>query len=190
MGVLDWYDKHLDHLQAKTKAKLCILAGDFNCHHQEWLGSRSPTDVEGKTALSLCNSHGLTQIVNGPTHILGNCLDLIMTDAPNLFMLIEIDHGIGISDHFLIKATVEASPLTEPTPPRLVWLYKKADWDGLRNELAAAPWDDLLTKDDPEKACTNVTDTIHDAMTPLSPKRQLVHLLIIQSGGMRDVKRP
>jgi len=171
MGVLDWYDKNLDHIQAKTKANLSILAGDFNCHHQEWLGSRSPTDEEGKAALNLCNSHDLTQIVDGPTHILGNCLDLIMTDAPNLFMPTEIEMGCGTSDHYLVKAILEASPLTETTPPRLVWLYKKADWDSLRNDLAAAPWDDLLTKDDPEEACTNVANTIRDAMHSFIPQK-------------------
>ncbi|XP_072041215.1 uncharacterized protein [Amphiura filiformis] len=127
-GSLAWYDKNLDRLLSKTKANICILAGDFNCHHQEWLGSRSPTDEEGRIALNLCNSHGLTQIVNGPTHQLGNRLDLIMTDAPNLFTPNEIECNVGTSDHFLVKTALEVSPLSEPSHPRHVWMYKKADW--------------------------------------------------------------
>ena len=171
LGTLEWYENNLDHLISRTKASICILAGDFNCHHREWLGSRSPTDEEGKFALNMCNSYGLTQIVNGPTHKLGNCLDLIMTDAPNLLSSIEIDSEIGTSDHYTVKAAFEVSSLSESSPPRYVWLYKKADWDGLRCELAATPWNELLNKDDPETSCSNVTHAIQNVMKSNIPQK-------------------
>ncbi|XP_072051972.1 uncharacterized protein [Amphiura filiformis] len=170
-GSLAWYDKNLDRLLSKTKANICILAGDFNCHHQEWLGSRSPTDEEGRIALNLCNSHGLTQIVNGPTHQLGNRLDLIMTDAPNLFTPNETECNVGTSDHFLVKTALEVSPPSEPSPLRHVWMYKKADWDNLRNDLAAVRWNELLTKEDPETACSNITSAIQTAMHSNIPQK-------------------
>ncbi|XP_072052028.1 uncharacterized protein [Amphiura filiformis] len=171
IGPIDWYDKHLDSLISKTKANICVLAGDFNCHHREWLASRSPTDAEGQAAVNLCCAHDLTQIVDKPTHKLGNRLDLIITDAPNMFSPITIDHDIGSSDHYLVQTMLKASPLSENPPPRRVWLYKKANWDALRNELAGAPWDRLLTKDDPEGACSNVTNTITDAMHRFIPQK-------------------
>ena len=169
--TIEWYDKHLDSLISKTKANVCILTGDFNCHHKEWLASRSPTDAEGKAAYDMCCAHDLTQIVSGPTHQLGNRLELIITDAPNMFSPDYIDHSIGSSDHFLVQAVLNASPLSETPPPRHVWLYNKADWDGLRNELAATPWDTYLTKGDPEEACSKVTNKILDAMHQFIPQK-------------------
>ena len=88
-----------------------------------------------------------------------------------MFSPITIDHDIGSSDHYLVQTMLKASPLSENPSPRRVWLYKKANWDALRNELAGAPWDLLLTKDDPEGACSNVTNTITDAMHRFIPQK-------------------
>ena len=156
---------------AETKANIGILAGDFNCHHREWRGSRSPTDEEGRIALKMCNSYELTQIVKRPTHQLGNRLDLFMTDVPNLFSPTEIECNMGTSDHFLVKTALEVSPLSEPSPPRHVWKYKKADWNNLRNDLAAVPWNERLTKVDPEAACSNITNAIQTAMHSNIPRK-------------------
>ena len=75
-GVIDWYDKHVDNLISKTKASICVMTGDFNCHHREWLFSKSPTDAEGRAAYEFCCTHDLSQIVDGPTHQSGNRLEL------------------------------------------------------------------------------------------------------------------
>ena len=170
-GVIDWYDKHVDNLISKTKASICVMTGDFNCHHREWLSSKSPTDAEGRAAYEFCCTHDLSQIVDGPTHQSGNRLELIITDAPNMISTTAIDHNIGTSDHYLVQALLEASPLSETPPPRQVWLYNKADWDGLRNKLAAAPWNTCLNKDNPEEACSKITNTITDAMHQFIPQK-------------------
>ena len=156
---------------SKTKASICVMTGDFNCHHREWLSSKSPTDAEGRAAYEFCCTHDLSQIVDGPTHQSGNRLELIITDSPNMISTTAIDHNIGTSDHYLVQALLEASPLSETPPPRQVWLYNKADWDGLRNKLAAAPWNTCLNKDNPEEACSKITNTITDAMHQFIPQK-------------------
>ena len=170
-GVIDWYDKHVGNLISKTKANICVMTGDFNCQNREWLSSKSPTDAEGRAAYEFCCTHALLQIVDGPTHQSGNCLELIITDAPNMISTTAIDHNIGTSDHYLVQALLEASPLSETPPPRQVWLYNKADWDGLRNKLAAAPWNTCLNKDNPKEACSKITNTITDAMHQFIPQK-------------------
>ena len=146
------------------------MTGDFNCHHREWLSSKSPTDAEGRAAYEFCCTHDLSQIVDGPTHQSGNRLELIVIDAPNMISTTAIDHNIGTSDHYLVQALLEASPLSETPSPRQVWLCNKADWDGLRNKLAAAPWSTCLNKDNPEEACSKITNTITDAMHRFIPR--------------------
>ena len=53
-------------------------------HHSDWLESVSPTDQHRLNALEFCNLSGCDQLVHGPTHIAGNKLDLVMTDAPGI----------------------------------------------------------------------------------------------------------
>ena len=92
------------------------------------------------------------------THQLQNRLDLIINDALNLFTPAETERNMGTSDHFLVKTTLEGSPLSVPSPLRHVQMYKKADWNNFRNDLAAVPWNKLLTTDEPETACSDSKD--------------------------------
>lgn len=63
-----------------------IFVGDLNGHHQEWLGSISPTNSNGLAALDYSNLSGCEHLIHGPTHSSGNCLDLALTDIPGVVM--------------------------------------------------------------------------------------------------------
>ena len=58
-----------------------VFVGDANAHHSEWLESVSSTDRHGRDALDFCYLSGCEQLVRCPTHITGNRLDIVMTDA-------------------------------------------------------------------------------------------------------------
>jgi len=55
--------------------------------------------------LNVLNSHKMTQLVKGLTHLLGNTLDLICTNQPNIICDTEIISP-DLSDHSLIMAHV------------------------------------------------------------------------------------
>ena len=169
--AIEWYNENLDQLRSKTKATKTLLAGDYNAHHKEWLQSKLPTNQPGKDTLSLCTTHGLTQLVNGPTHKDGNRLDLIMCDMPNICSEVHITPQVGSSDHYLLSTSIALSPIQEPTAPRKVWLYSKANWNGLREELSSTNWEEMLKANDPELACTNVTKVIQQAMQNHIPRK-------------------
>ena len=61
-----------------------VFAGDANAHQSEWLVSVSPTDRHGLDALDFCNLSACEELVHCPTHISGNRLDLVMTNAPDI----------------------------------------------------------------------------------------------------------
>ena len=61
-----------------------VFVGDTNAHHSECLESVSPTDRHGRDALNLCNLSGCEQLVRCPTHVAGNRLDLVMTNASDI----------------------------------------------------------------------------------------------------------
>ena len=71
---------------------------DLNAHHQEWLGSISGTDCHGVAANDVSNLSGCNHLIDGPTHRLSNCLDLLVTDAPGV-----VDALLGNSNHSCIS---------------------------------------------------------------------------------------
>eukprot|EP00095_Tigriopus_kingsejongensis_P002417 maker-scaffold994_size72573-snap-gene-0.14 protein:Tk02417 transcript:maker-scaffold994_size72573-snap-gene-0.14-mRNA-1 annotation:"PREDICTED: hypothetical protein LOC100636423" len=60
-----------------------ILVGDFNYPKIVWLSS-SATGKAELAFVEATNAAGLTQVVDFPTHVAGNILDLIFTDDPEL----------------------------------------------------------------------------------------------------------
>ena len=72
-----------------------VLLGDFNFHY----GDCADTQVNRlKTMLS---DHGLTQLVDAPTHRCGHTLDwaVVCSDVSNSFVLERVDDMPGLSDH-------------------------------------------------------------------------------------------
>ena len=68
--------QRLDDFNAKSLSFL----GDFNVHHQDWLGGHN-TDRPGKLLLEVCNSLNLKRAVMEPTRK-DQIIDLVLTDLP------------------------------------------------------------------------------------------------------------
>ena len=70
-------------VQAEDVRASFLFVGDFNGHHQEWLGSTT-TNSHGVAAFDFATVSGCDQLVVGPTHARGGTLDLLMTYVPDL----------------------------------------------------------------------------------------------------------
>ena len=77
----DLYDRICDCLLASVAAVLAkyvrasfLFVGDFNSHHQEWLGSTT-MNCHGVAAFNFATVSGCDQLVVGPTHARGLTLD-------------------------------------------------------------------------------------------------------------------
>ena len=70
-------------VQAEDVRASFLFVGDFNGHHQEWLGSTT-TNRHGVAAFDFATVSGCDQLVVGTTHARGGTLDLLMTDVSNL----------------------------------------------------------------------------------------------------------
>ena len=91
----DEFDLFLDRLPLTVdrikncKPRCIVITGDFNCRSKQWW----PGDVElpEESALDeFIESNNLSQLIDKPTNIRMSCLDLIITDQPNLF----VDFGV------------------------------------------------------------------------------------------------
>ena len=65
------------------------------------VGVSLSTDRHGSDALDFYNLSGCEQLLCCPTHIAGNKLGLVMTDVPDIDVV--IGTPLGISDHLLCQ---------------------------------------------------------------------------------------
>ena len=70
-------------MQAEDVRATFLFVGDFNGHHQEWLGSTTKNCHDG-AAFDFTTVSGFDKLVVGQTHARCGTHDLLMTDVPDL----------------------------------------------------------------------------------------------------------
>ena len=143
-----------------------LFLGDFNAHHREWLNSISPTDRHGLCAYDFASVSACDQLVREPTHISGNCLDLILTDVPGV-VTSRVGSPIGTSDHSYISATVMIrQSVPNVSFSKKVYLKSRANWNGILLDLALLDWPDLYNQIDPVSSLNTALLTIIEKHVP------------------------
>ncbi len=113
-----------------------IVVGDLNVHHKRWLKHSSHCSLEGSLLYKFCCDNGFKQMVRSPTRD-DHLLDLVLTDMGEA-----IDATVlpKIADHNVVRARF-ALQVSEAAPySREVFLYKSANWTGMRAELRLQDW--------------------------------------------------
>ena len=120
-----------------------VLNGDFTYRSPQWWESDNEND-EGRHFKPLTSDLGLHQLISGPTHIVGqskSCIDLILTDQPNMFIESGIHPSLHQQCHYqIIYGTLS---IRNPAPPpytRKLWFYAKADFISIRKSIVMFPW--------------------------------------------------
>ena len=127
---------------------MTFITGDFNAHSQLWYpdGVSTPEGNEIETRISAL---GLYQIIKEPTNFELNknpsCIDLIITDQPNLIL----DSGTRPSHdlrchHQIIYCKTNFNLPPPPPFEREVWYYNRADKDLLQRSMSNFPWNQHL----------------------------------------------
>ena len=153
------------------------IAGDYNCGGIDWhnldLRKEIPAQPCDRDLLDLTDKYGLTQHVKSPTRpSSGRTLDLVFSSNPNTVQAHHVTPGI--SDHDAILFEVDLSPKYTPKPPRKVYQFHKADYDGLRFHLPSFS-NQYLTSDPGKRSVEEnwhkISETIHEAMDKYIPHR-------------------
>jgi hypothetical protein len=111
--------------QAKKNS---IFVGDFNLAEIDW---------NAGTAMGRASM--MEQLVNFPTHLKGNTLDFVITNMPERVEEVVEGGRLGRSDHMAILTRVTVgTTIEEDKGPVLDW--RRADWDGMREELRDTGW--------------------------------------------------
>jgi endonuclease/exonuclease/phosphatase (EEP) superfamily protein YafD len=71
-----------------------LLIGDFNIH------VNNPSDALARAFLPITDTLGFKQLVQHPTHIGGNTLDLVLPRGVDISQLVVSTYTSALSDHF------------------------------------------------------------------------------------------
>jgi len=109
-----------------------IMIGDFNCPGVDWETGRGG-DLGSELAEAALENK-FSQMVDFPTHIKGNLLDLVLTNIPEKVLSICEEGRLGKSDHSIIM--LELSCKNEKVDKREeVRNWNRANWNNIREGI-------------------------------------------------------
>lgn len=163
-------------LSLSNTAKALVVVGDFNFPNIRWsslCGSCTSTRLFCDTIFE-CN---LSQLVEDPTHIKGNLLDLVLVSDDDLLEGLQVhpeDASPFTTDHYLISFCFQRSCEYIPCKsPIIVFDYSKADWDGLSNHLMDNDFSLCFEVNDVEEIWSMIKLVVLSAMHLFIPKVRL-----------------
>uniref|UniRef100_A0A0P4VX79 Uncharacterized protein n=1 Tax=Scylla olivacea TaxID=85551 RepID=A0A0P4VX79_SCYOL len=142
---LDFLTEELDTLLQRHKCSHVMIVGDLNFH------------MEQDAFSNLLTVQALTNHVTFPTHERGGLLDPVVTDLPEASISCQQLGPVGSSDHFAVLSQVELQTAREDAIPRTVWLWNRADWPSMKQDMENTDWESLLMGDAETKARTLTT---------------------------------
>ena len=151
-----------------------FFTGDLNGHSQFWWPD-GDTTPEGREIENVLSSLGLSQLISEPTNFEPNknpsCIDLVITDQPNLVL----DSGTRASlDSFCHHQIVycKVNFRIPPPPPfeRKIWHFNRANSDAIKRSMTRFPWrQHLNTNNDPSWQVKTFTEILLNIMSNFIP---------------------
>ena len=122
-----------------------VLSGDFNCRSTQWWDKENENE-EGRCFDPLISDLGLHQLINEPTHIIGehrSCIDLILTNQPNIFLEAGVHPSLHeFCHHQIVYGKLLTRNLAPPPYTRRVWHYDRADSTAITRSIAMYKWNE------------------------------------------------
>ena len=95
-------------------------------------------------------------------------LDLVLTDSPASSTTLA---NVGTSDHNPVLVKFDVPAFRDKPYQRKVWQYDQADYWEMIGYLSSTDWTAAFRDNDPEKACSRVTEIITEAMDLYIPNK-------------------
>ena len=133
----------LKAITRKNYSHRCIV-GDFNYRNINWNNWTTTHGAESKEAkfIETVRDCYLHQHINESTRIRGNddpsTIDLVFTEEESQIADIVHQAPLGKSDHSVISLNFQC--YLDYSKPKKRYLYHKADWKGMREELEKDKW--------------------------------------------------
>ena len=154
----------------RTTNKNSIFIGDFNLPEVDWGTGRAPARLGCITAAA--DDLFLTQLVDFPTQVRGNTLDLVLTNMPERISNIVGAGRLGASDHEMLKVTIQCNNSKEVI--KEVFNWRRAKWDEMRAELGKVNWSREFRGQRPSKMWKTFKSRVHAAVKKHVPKKKIL----------------
>ena len=138
---------NFEDLYLKIKAEnhfATFFTGDYNAHSQFWWPDGDTTH-ECMEIENLLTSLDLSQLISEPTNFEPNknpsCIDLIITDQPNLILSCGTRASLdSYCHHQIIYCKVNFR--IPPPPPfrRKIWHFNRANLAAIKKSMTSFPW--------------------------------------------------
>ena len=154
-----------------------IILGDLNFPDINWetlLGGSQASN----NFCDLVFDYNLSQLIEEPTHIGGNILDLIITNSDELVhnVVVNPHNTIIFSDHFIITFHICLSTL--PVPPKATYYsydYSKADFSRMEQYIINSCHLQYFEEADVKSTWNIISSVITDAISLFVPVYQSHH---------------
>ena len=154
---------------------MTLISADFNAHSQLWYPDGDST-LEGNEIENLISSLGLYQLISEPTNFEPNkkpsCIDLIITDQPNLILNSGTHPSPDPTCHHQITHCKANFNLPPPPPyERQILHYNRANKELLCRSMASFPWEEqhLNLNNDPNWQTQEFTKIFLNIMSNFIP---------------------
>jgi hypothetical protein len=129
-----------------------VLVGDFN---QNLL---NPKPCHLSNLIEALNMH---QLVSEPTHFTSHSeslLDPVICGNANLITCVKVLPQ-GISNHCPVVINI-LQDIPKTNHKRSIWLFNRANWNGLKHETSNIQWNNILNENDLNTAVENFNTTL------------------------------
>ena len=114
-----------------------LIIGDFNLPNIDW--NNYTCDKKSQKFVDTIENKFFSQLIDFPTHVKGNILDLAITDIPDKVVNIESVGNLGSSDHSILRFDFMLSIQINETIEKIDD-WNKADIDGFNDFLCNIDW--------------------------------------------------
>ena len=156
-----------------TKAEKIFLVGDFNLPN---FNSTNQLPCSFKQiyieTFEMLNDAFLTQVDTEPTRN-DNILDLILTNFPDLIPELSVIENFVDSDHRSVFFKIKTGNNYKSAGKRIVFNYKKANWEELKRTLSYIPWHVAMLDEDINQNLIKCEDLLWAAINEFIPTKQV-----------------
>lgn len=173
----DYYNEFFDYIISLANSSLpVIIMGDFNLPDINW-STLTASTITSNQFCEIIFKANLVQLVDQPTHILGNILDLVLTNTDDTIQSLTIQDNNNLtslhSDHYIIKFRVFLQVLNNKVTasPSYVLNFKRANYDEMCEYLFNSEINSITNSNNIEQIWQTIKYTILQAINMFVPKK-------------------
>jgi Endonuclease-reverse transcriptase len=151
----------------ETVEKNSILVGDFNLPDINWASGQT-RGKDNQDILDACTGVNLVQLVDFPTHLRGNTLDLVLTNIPERVQDVHEVGRIGRSDHSAVVVELVIRPEYGDQVRLKNW--RRANWDGIRKGISDTVWATTHDQSSAETAWQHLRERLDELIAQHVPE--------------------